>query len=83
MTGNPLNYAGEMLYGFGKAGYGLVGVAVFDAFPDAMVQMPLQNDLPHLMQGFFYGVYLDKNVLAGNVLVNHFVDGLYLPGDSV
>jgi hypothetical protein len=78
-----LNYAGKMLYGLGKVGYGLVGVAVFDAFPDAMVQMPLQNDLSHLVQGFFYGVYLNEEVLTRDILVYHLVDCLYLSGDSV
>jgi hypothetical protein len=72
-----------MLDGFGKVGDGLVGVAVFDAFTDAVVQMPFQNDLPRLVQGLFYGVYLNKNVLAGDVLINHFVDCPYLPADSV
>jgi hypothetical protein len=78
-----LNYPGKMLYGFGKVGYGLVGIAMFDAFPDAVVQVPLQNDLPRLVQGFFYGIYLNKNILAGDVLINHFVDCPYLPADSV
>jgi hypothetical protein len=78
-----LNYAGKMLYGFGKAGYGFIGVAVFDAFPDTMLQMSLQNNLPHLMQGFFCGVYLNEEVLARDILIDHFVDCLYLPGDSI
>jgi hypothetical protein len=72
-----------MLYRFGKVGYGFVSVAVFDAFPDAMVQMTLQNDLPHLMQRAFYRVYLDKDVFAGDIFVNHFINPLNLTGDFI
>jgi hypothetical protein len=62
-----------MLYGFGKIGYGLVGVAVFDAFFNAMAEVAFQNNLSGFMDGLFDGVYLNKNVLAGDILVNHLV----------
>jgi hypothetical protein len=88
-TGRPapvsslLNYAGKVLYGFGEGGYGLVGVALFYAFPDAVVQVAFQNDLPHLMQGLVHGVYLDEYILTGDVFIYHLVDCPYLPGDSI
>jgi hypothetical protein len=72
-----------MFYRFGKVGYGLIGVTVFDPFPDAMVQMTLQNNLSDLMQGAFYRVYLDKDVFAGDILINHFINRLNLTGDFV
>jgi hypothetical protein len=37
-----------MLDRFRKIRDGLVGVAVLDAFPDTVVQVPFQNDLPNL-----------------------------------
>lgn len=72
-----------MLYRLGKIRNRLFRVAVLDALPDTMVQMTLQNDLPHLMQGAFCGVDLDEDLFTGDVLIHHFVDGFDLPQDLV
>ena len=56
----------------------LFGVAPFNCVSDAVVDVTLQNDLTCLVQRRFCGVYLRKNILAGNVLVYHAVNGIYL-----
>ena len=56
----------------------LLGVAPFNRFSDAVVDVTLQNDLTCLVQRRFCGVYLRKNILAGNVLVYHAVNGIHL-----
>lgn len=68
-----------MLDGFREIGDGLIGVSVFNAFPDAVLEVPFKNDLSRLMHGLFHRVYLDKNILARNILVNHLVDSFNLP----
>jgi hypothetical protein len=78
-----LYHAGKMLYRFSKAGYGLVGVAVYNALFNAMIQMPFKYNLPCLVYSFFNGVYLNKDVFAGNILINHLVYCLYLPQNSI
>ena len=46
--------------------------------PDTMADVPLQYDMPHLMQGGLGGIELSKNIFTGNVFVNHPVDCLHL-----
>jgi hypothetical protein len=51
------SYPGKMLYCFCEIGDSFIGVAVFDALFNAMVQMPFQNNLSDLMYGFFDRIY--------------------------
>ena len=60
-----------------------IGIPMLNAFPDTVVQMALQNHLANLVQGAFYRVYLYQDILAGNILVDHFVNGLYLSRDFI
>lgn len=72
-----------MLHRFREIRDRFVGVPVFDPFPDTMVQVALQNDLPNLMQGAFGRIDLNQDILAGNILVDHFIDRLKLPDDFI
>ena len=74
-------HVGEALHGLGEIGNGLVGVAVFDTVSDAVFDMAFQYDLAGFVQGRFGGVDLGKNVLAGDVFIDHTVYGLYLADD--
>ena len=67
-----------MFYRLGEFGYGLICVAVFDAVADAVVQMTFEDDLPDLVERLYRGVYLDQNILAGDILIHHFIDRVYL-----
>ena len=49
-----------MLDGFGEFRNGPVRVSVLDAVPDAVVEMPLQHHLSHLVQGALGGVDLHQ-----------------------
>ena len=42
---------GEASHGLGEFFDGQIGISVLDAIPDTMLDMPLQNDLAHAMQG--------------------------------
>ena len=72
-----LLHIGESFDGLCKIG-DLLGVAPFNRFSDAVVDVTLQNDLTCLVQRRFCGVYLRNNILAGNVLVYHAVNGIHL-----
>ena len=68
---NPLshsNHVGKPLNRLGEARDRLFRVSVFQSVPDTMADVPLQYDLPHLMQGG----------LGGIELCNHPVDCLHL-----
>ena len=73
-----LDHVCKSLDGLGEVGDGLVGVAVLDAVADTVVDVPFQNDLSDLVQGGLGGVDLGEDVLAGDVLIDHAVDGLHL-----
>ena len=78
---NPLshsNHVGKPLNRLGEARDRLFRVSVFKSVPDTMADVPLQYDLPHLMQGGLGGIELSKNIFTGNVFVNHPVDCLHL-----
>ena len=74
-------HVGKPLHGLGEFLNGLVGVAVLDAVPHAVLDVTFQHDLPTLVQGGFGSVDLGENILAGDVLVHHAVNGLYLTDD--
>ena len=58
-----------------------VRVAVLDAVTHAVLDVPLENDLAAAVQRGLGRIDLRKNILAGNVLVHHAVDGLHLTDD--
>ena len=70
-----------MLDGFGEFRNGLIGISVFDAVTHTVVQMSLQYDLPDFVQSTFGGIDLDQDILTGNILVHHFINGLELTDD--
>ena len=74
-------YIGKPLHRFCKALDGFVCISVFDAVAHTVLDMAFQHNLPALMQGRFRRVDLGKDILAGNVLIHHAVDGLHLPDD--
>ena len=51
------------------------------AVADAVLDVPLQHDLAHAVQGGLCRVDLGEDVLTGHVLVHHAVDGLDLADD--
>jgi len=73
-----LGHIGEALDRLGEFLYGLVGVAVLNALDDAVAYVPLEDDLPAFMQGGLGGIYLGEHILAGDILVDHLVNGLHL-----
>ena len=70
--------AREPFQGFGKVGDGFFRVAGFDAFSDAVRQMPLQDNQPNAVHCALDGVDLNENLLAGSVFVNHFLNRVKL-----
>ena len=56
-------------------------LAVLDAIPDTVLDVAFQHHLPALVQGRLGRVDLGKDILAGNILVDHPVNGLHLPDD--
>ena len=73
-----LDHVCKPLDGLGEVGDGLLGVAVLDAVADTVVDVPFQNDLSDLVQGGLGSIDLGEDVLAGDVLIDHAVDGLHL-----
>ena len=71
----------EALDGFGEIFDRFIRVAVLDAVADAVLDVALEHDLAAAVQRRFGRVELRKNVLAGDVLVDHAVDGLHLTDD--
>ena len=59
----------------------LLLVALRDRVADAVVDVPFQNDLPDFVERRFDGIDLRKDILAGDVLVDHPVDRLDLSAD--
>ena len=74
-------HVGEPLHRFGEIAHRLVQIAVLDAVPHTVADMPFQHHLPALVQGRFGRVQLGEDVLTGHILVDHPVNGLYLPRD--
>ena len=72
------SHIGEALHRLGKALNGLVRVPVLDAVPHAVLDMPLQHHLAAPVEGGLGRVDLGQDVLTGDVLVDHPVDGLHL-----
>ena len=75
--------AREPLQGFGKVGDSFFRVAGFDAFPDAVRQVPLQDNQPNAVHCALDGVDLNENLLAGNVFVNHLLNRVELSDSLV
>ena len=78
---DALLHIGKAFHCFGELFNGLVRVAVFDAVPDAMLDMSLQYHFAAAVQGRACSVDLRENVLARNILVDHPVNGLNLTDD--
>ena len=78
---DALLHIGKAFHCFGELFNGLVRVAVFDAVPDAMLDMSLQHHFAAAVQGRTRSVDLRENVLARNILVDHPVNGLNLTDD--
>ena len=58
-----------------------VRVAVLDAVAHAVLDVSLKHDLAAAVQRGFGRIDLRKNILAGDVLVHHAVNGLHLTDD--
>ena len=58
-----------------------IGITLRDAVAHAVLQVPFQDNLPHFMKRTLGGIDLHEDVLAGNILINHAVDGLNLADD--
>ena len=56
-------------------GDGLLRVSVLDPVADAVLNMPFHDDLTDLVNGALDGVHLHDDVFAGDVLIDHAVDG--------
>ena len=63
---------------FREALDGLISVPMLNAVPDAVLDVAFQNHLTGLVQGRLGGIDLGKNVFAGDILVDHAVNGLNL-----
>ena len=74
-------HIGEALHRLGEALNGLVGVAVLNAVPGTVLDMPLQHHLAAAVQRGLGSVDLGQYILAGHILVHHPVDGLNLADD--
>ena len=68
----------EPFHRLGEALDSLIRVPVLDAVPDAVLDVAFQNHLTGLVQGRLGGIDLGKDVFAGDILVDHAVDGLNL-----
>ena len=68
-----LAHVRETLYRFGEVFNGFVCIAVFDAVPDTVLDVSLQNNLSAAVQGGFCGIDLRQNIFAGDILVDHAV----------
>jgi hypothetical protein len=66
---------------FGKVRNRLIRVAVLNPLADTVVQVAFQDDLPDLMQCALCGIDLDKDILAGDIFVHHFINSLDLAYD--
>lgn len=88
-TGAPCNgapiyrllHVGEALDRGGKAFKRLIHIAVGDAVADAVLDVSFEHDFAAAVECGFRRVDLGEDVLAGDVLVDHPVNGLYLPDD--
>ena len=54
---------------------------MLDAVPDTVLDVSLQHHLAAAVKGGFRRVDLGQHILAGDVLVDHPVNGLYLADD--
>ena len=72
-----------MLDCFGKFRNRFVGIAMFNPFPDTMIQVSFQNNLSNLMQCSFCRIDLNQYILARDIIVYHFINGLELPDDFI
>src|SRR5699024_4778505 len=54
---------------------------MFNAVPDTMSDMSLQHNLTCLIERGFRSIYLRKDILAGDIFIDHPVDGLDLSYD--
>lgn len=71
----------KTLNGFREIFNCLIGVTVFDAIPDTVLDMPFQYNFSAAMERGFGGIDLRQYILAGDILVDHTVDSLYLSND--
>ena len=56
----------------------LLCIPMFDAVPDTVLYMTFENNLAAAMKGRLCSVDLGEQIFAGNVLVHHTVNCLYL-----
>ena len=70
-----------MFDGFRKFGHGRIGIALSDAVAHAVLKMAFEDNLANLVKGAFGCIDLHEDVLAGDILVDHAVDGLHLTDD--
>ena len=54
---------------------------MFDPVADTVFEVAFKHHFSGFVEGGLCGVYLGEDILAGNVLVNHPVDGLDLSDD--
>ena len=76
-----LFHIGEPLHCLGEALDSLIRISMLDAVPDAVLDVAFQNHLTGLVQGRLGGIDLGKDVFAGDIFVDHAVDGLNLADD--
>ena len=76
-----LFHIGEPLHGLGEALDSLIRISMLDAVPDAVLDVAFQNHLTGLVQGGFGGIDLRQNIFAGDIFIDHAVDGLHLSDD--
>ena len=71
----------ETFYCFCEIFNGLVRIAMLNAITDTVFDMSLQNHLAAAMQRRLRGIDLGQDILAGNILIDHAVNGLHLTDD--
>ena len=76
-------FVAEVLKGFGEFGDGFIGIPVFDTVADAVFEVSFENDLSEFVKGAFGGVDLNQDLFAGDVSVDHFIDGIELSDNLV
>ena len=70
-----------MLDRFRKLSNGFVCVTVFDPVFDAVIQMTFKHNLTNFMHCGLCRIDLDEDILAWNILIDHFIDCIQLPDD--
>ena len=76
-----LDHIGKALHCLCKAGNGLIRIPVFDPVPHTVFDVAFQHHLAHLVKSGLGRIDLCKDILAGNILIHHPVNGLDLSDD--